>query len=176
MFYKPTYCCNCGEKIESTESLPWKQSGRFCDVCRTEFSFQEWLPKVFIIVFALFGLFGIGGYLKSGQPTNVAALKQNKSYSLETAAKNETKGNQAQNSNRQNEPQIEANLTVIANKNVRETPKFESETVESEKVYFCGAATKKGTPCSRKVKGGGRCWQHKGQPALLAQEKLLITQ
>lgn len=25
----------------------------------------------------------------------------------------------------------------------------------------CGARTKKGTPCKRKVVGGGRCWQHK---------------
>jgi len=24
----------------------------------------------------------------------------------------------------------------------------------------CGALTKKGTSCRRKVKGGGRCWQH----------------
>jgi len=25
----------------------------------------------------------------------------------------------------------------------------------------CGAPTKKGGPCQRKVSGGGRCWQHK---------------
>lgn len=25
----------------------------------------------------------------------------------------------------------------------------------------CGARTKDGTPCKRKVAGGGRCWQHK---------------
>ena len=26
---------------------------------------------------------------------------------------------------------------------------------------ICGATTQKGTPCQRKVSGGGRCWQHK---------------
>lgn len=26
---------------------------------------------------------------------------------------------------------------------------------------YCGAPTKDGTPCKRKVKGGGYCWQHK---------------
>ncbi|HSK62741.1 MAG TPA: hypothetical protein VK893_02835 [Pyrinomonadaceae bacterium] len=31
-----------------------------------------------------------------------------------------------------------------------------------EKVYTCGARTKKGTPCSRRVSGPVRCWQHKG--------------
>ncbi|CAN5799147.1 hypothetical protein BH20ACI4_BH20ACI4_01400 [soil metagenome] len=178
MFYKPTYCSHCGEKIETTETLPWKKSGRFCDVCKSEFSFQEWLPKVFILLSALFGLIGIGGYLKSGETTNVAALKQNKS--LETVAKIESKDHQANDSNRQslskNEQKTESNLTANTNKTVVASPKLEFETVKNEKVYFCGAATKKGTPCSRKVKGGGRCWQHKGQEALLAQEKLLITQ
>lgn len=28
-------------------------------------------------------------------------------------------------------------------------------------VGTCGARTQKGTPCKRRVKGGGRCWQHK---------------
>ncbi|MEQ1764043.1 MAG: hypothetical protein ABL984_12975 [Pyrinomonadaceae bacterium] len=31
--------------------------------------------------------------------------------------------------------------------------------------YFCGALTKRGTPCSRKVKAKGlRCFQHEGRP------------
>jgi hypothetical protein len=35
---------------------------------------------------------------------------------------------------------------------------------ESSK-FFCGALTKKGTPCSRKVKSrGSRCYQHEGRP------------
>lgn len=173
MFYKPAYCCHCGEKIESVEKHPWS-SGRFCDVCSKEFSFQEWLPKVFILVCVLFGLFGIGSYLKSGEPTNVAALRQNKSFGLETD------GNPTQNSNRQivqkNEPKTESNLTAKTNINPVEKQIRQTEKTEIEQVFFCGAATKKGTPCSRKVKGGGRCWQHKGQEALFAQEKLLITQ
>jgi len=28
-------------------------------------------------------------------------------------------------------------------------------------VYICGARTKKGTPCSRRVHGPVRCWQHR---------------
>lgn len=41
---------------------------------------------------------------------------------------------------------------------------------KSEPVYnnpgssgssYCGAPTQDGTPCKRKVSGGGRCWQHK---------------
>jgi len=44
-----------------------------------------------------------------------------------------------------------------------------------ETVYFCGAPTKKGTPCSRRVRGGGRCWQHQGQNAMLPPEKLTAS-
>ena len=45
-----------------------------------------------------------------------------------------------------------------------------------EQFYTCGARTKKGTPCSRRVHGPVRCWQHKGAPAMLPQEKLRIKE
>jgi len=46
--------------------------------------------------------------------------------------------------------------------------------VSEDQVYMCGARTKKGTPCSRRVHGPTRCWQHKGMSAMRPQEKLLI--
>jgi hypothetical protein len=45
-----------------------------------------------------------------------------------------------------------------------------------EDVYLCGARTKKGTPCSRRVHGPVRCWQHKGMNAMLPAEKLKIKE
>ena len=45
-----------------------------------------------------------------------------------------------------------------------------------EQMYICGARTKKGTPCSRRVHGPVRCWQHKGEKAMLPVEKLLIKE
>lgn len=45
-----------------------------------------------------------------------------------------------------------------------------------EQVYTCGARTKKGTPCSRRVHGPVRCWQHKGAKAMLPPEKLLVQE
>jgi hypothetical protein len=47
-------------------------------------------------------------------------------------------------------------------------------TAPAEQVYTCGARTKKGKPCSRRVHGAVRCWQHKGMPAMLSPEKLII--
>ena len=43
-----------------------------------------------------------------------------------------------------------------------------------EAVYICGARTKKGTPCSRRVHQPARCWQHKGAKAMLPVEKLVV--
>jgi len=49
-----------------------------------------------------------------------------------------------------------------------------NQTGPEDVIYVCGARTKKGTPCSRRVHGPVRCWQHKGMPAMLPQEKLLV--
>ena len=49
-------------------------------------------------------------------------------------------------------------------------------TTIEEKTYICGARTKKGTPCSRRVRGPVRCWQHKGAPAMLPLEKLVVKE
>jgi len=35
-----------------------------------------------------------------------------------------------------------------------------SSSSSSSGSLICGATTKKGGSCSRRVKGGGRCWQH----------------
>jgi len=45
-----------------------------------------------------------------------------------------------------------------------------------EETYICGARTKKGTPCSRRVHGPVRCWQHKGAKAMLPVEKLVVKE
>jgi len=45
-----------------------------------------------------------------------------------------------------------------------------------EQTYICGARTKKGTPCSRRVHGPVRCWQHKGEKAMLPLEKLIVKE
>ncbi|HEU0253699.1 MAG TPA: hypothetical protein VFR12_11755 [Pyrinomonadaceae bacterium] len=45
------------------------------------------------------------------------------------------------------------------------SPQTQTPVVVGE-TYICGARTKKGTPCSRRVRGPVRCWQHKGAPAM----------
>jgi hypothetical protein len=50
----------------------------------------------------------------------------------------------------------------------------ERPTDPAEVVYVCGARTKKGTPCQRRVRGPGRCWQHRGRNAILPPSKLVV--
>ena len=180
MFYKPNYCCNCGEKIERVN---WSLSAsrRFCEVCQTDFVAKERMPQIFIALMALVGVFGIGSYWRNGEnPVNISTKQLTASSSnVSKPAPNQT-------------PQSVINSTVSQAGNVRlkeqSTPpvnnsanksadkRIESAPVTADTFYYCGAATKKGTPCSRRVKGGGRCWQHQGQNALLPPEKLLASQ
>lgn len=50
----------------------------------------------------------------------------------------------------------------------------EPAPIEEAQVYICGARTKKGTPCSRRVHGDLRCWQHKGIQPMLPADKRVI--
>jgi hypothetical protein len=48
-------------------------------------------------------------------------------------------------------------------------------TAANEEGYICGARTRKGSPCRRRVHvAGERCFQHKGLPAMVPLEKLVI--
>jgi hypothetical protein len=52
----------------------------------------------------------------------------------------------------------------------------ERPTDPDEIVSICGARTQRGTPCSRRVRGTGRCWQHRGRGAMLPAAKLIVRE
>lgn len=188
MFYKPTYCCHCGEKIDR-EKWGIKDSRRFCESCASEFVLKEWIPRAIVFGGILALLFGFGTLLvrKPEKPLNVTTApassnqaQNQKSQQLLSNANVQnsvssvnTANNTAWQTQRQNssDPNRAENLRLqTAEKSA------DKQNAPTEAVYFCGAQTKKGTPCSRRVKGGGRCWQHAGQAAMLPPEKLLISQ
>lgn len=167
MPYKPNFCCQCGEKIERI-SWSFLTSRRFCELCETELGVYDKIPLIVVGAGVLFGIFGIGMYFRA--PEKTLDLSPNQLVSSQSNAnKNETKSN------------ISSAAVQPENSALTKTDAFpatQNATVKkepaAEAVYFCGAPTKKGTPCSRRVKGGGRCWQHAGQTAMVAQEKLRI--
>jgi len=162
MLYRPNFCCNCGERIERDE-WPLLASRKFCDVCQSELRISDWIPKVIFSVALLIGFAGISSFFRVGKPSTteiVSALPQ------PTAAKLLANSNTTPTAVQQSQTGPSANTTSLSNSEpgmVRPAPAVKT----TEAVYFCGAATKKGTPCSRRVKRPGeRCWQHAGMPAM----------
>jgi hypothetical protein len=186
MFYTPKHCCECGEKIERAERK-FFSSRRFCEICASDLTKYEWTPRVIIGLGLFFGIFGIGNLLtKPDQPLNITtatpavsvASKKNQniqnsqaaaSENVFASAQSQTAANDAAQSNIPASSALSSQKPAPAKQNL--TNSRQNSAVET--VYFCGAQTKKGMPCSRKVKGAGRCWQHTGEPAMLPPEKLV---
>lgn len=180
MFYKPNYCCNCAEKIERIEWFPWT-SRRFCETCETRFKMQDRIPVFFVAFGILLSIFGLGAYLKSGNgELPVAVNKKNidivKSSQNPTNQKAVSHNDNVRTLLQQPEPSVADNQTKTTPPAPLKVKPVQTKNESPEAVYFCGAQTKKGTPCSRRVKGGGRCWQHREQPAMLPPEKLIAGQ
>ena len=184
MSYKPNFCCQCGDTINR---IDWKltTSRRFCDLCETDFKMQDWFPHGVLAFGILMSIFGFGTFfLKSVDSQK--PLAQIAETSRDSRNKPSAKIAEPQNSANRNVNEgklIETNDANIETQSLKTSLETNSlkikqsqvSEVQNEPVYFCGAQTKKGSPCSRKVKGGGRCWQHSGQAAMLPENKLLVS-
>ena len=166
MLYRPKYCCNCGEKIERVH---WnlKTSRRFCELCETDFVLEDWLPRVAVVLVIAFGAIGAAGFLRTevkepapvsrGTVPPAAAADQNPETRNAVAATRPATGQERQ--------------TRVSQSNTaaNELPPEKGQPKRAggeERFSFCGAETKKGTPCSRRVRKGERCWQHSGRPSI----------
>jgi hypothetical protein len=191
MLYKPKFCCQCGEKIER---VSWNlvTSRRFCELCETEFTVNEWMPKIGLGIGLLFGIFFIGSFfqnsdkLENGSSTKLLKSSQQlNSLPDQKSVKQlaELPGNKAQDKNLVATPsvQIQTNSqSADSSQGLDQRKQAElfqkQQNDKKEVVYYCGAETKKGTPCSRRMKGGGRCWQHQGKKAMLPESQLTASQ
>ena len=182
MSYKPKYCCQCGEKIDKVDRKLWA-SPRFCELCETEYGIYDWLRRGFVVIGLLFGLLGLGNFL--AKPEKAPAIAANQFVVGNSNSRNETVNQKivSQSSSNvavQTAAQIGNSVAQLKTQGAP-SPEAKANRTEnasadvSETVYFCGAETKKGTLCSRRVKGGGRCWQHAGQPAMLPQAELIAA-
>jgi hypothetical protein len=145
--YRPNFCANCGARIVRLKWYPWT-SRSFCDSCsRTLIKHRLRDPLLAaLIVLSLGFLLG-----RSGRPAPPPLLIER---SANSPLYQKQDGTTTENTARGN-----AALSLT-----------------SEVIYTCGARTKKGTPCSRRVHGPVRCWQHKGMPAIVPQDKLLVKE
>jgi hypothetical protein len=159
MLYKPNFCCNCGEKIERLE---WNllTSRRFCVACSSEHKAHDVIPRAAVVAGALALMFGFGslwtgsGRAEPKAPESVVGLKSSVPVADPVRSVEPSKADPLPASNAQTPEQARTASTTAASADDRNPGK-----------YFCGALTKKGTPCSRNVKvKGQRCYQHEGRP------------
>jgi len=149
--YRPNFCCECGAKIVRLRWFAWT-SRKFCDKCFRELARTHWLrPSVTLIALIVVSVLLGRGCRRAPPPLIIERP-------FATATQTATDAASSQSiSGSQPDHGAQPSLTT-------------------EQLYTCGARTKKGTPCSRRVHGPVRCWQHKGARPMLAQEKLLVKE
>ena len=174
MLFRPNFCANCGEKVERAD---WGilTSRRFCLVCESEFKGQDLIPIAVVAVGLLIGIFGVGGYLRSGTPTvaNLVAKPSARQTNQATAV-NPPASQPSNIEQPQRGTDVQSSMSVPRALVAPPAVQPPVQKIAEEIGYHCGAETKKGTPCSRRVKGNIRCYQHKGMPAILPPEKIKI--
>ncbi len=163
--YKPNFCAECGAKVFRTRWRFWT-SRRFCKDCEPRFRRQILAPLLTAFTLFAIGLI-IGRTLRPAPPPliiqrgNLAPLPPITPPTAElssTASENDAAKNETADSSTATKPEPKYGADGTAN---------ERPTDPNETISICGARTQKGTPCKRRVRGTGRCWQHKGMPAMI---------
>ena len=136
----PRFCSACGEKLRRDRAVSLK----FHNVCRRcggrvdHIRFTLFLVPLLCLAIG----FAIGSYSRSREPFQYIGEV------IELGANSATLPG-----------------SVDAPPAPRHTVAGErpDENVNAKAITegICGARTKSGRPCQRKVKGGGRCWQHR---------------
>lgn len=181
MLFRPSYCANCGEKIERSDWHLWT-SRRFCVVCESEYTGTDLIPKVFAALGILGVAFGISGYVGAGQGSGVREPVTARSFRSTTEKSPSAAPVKAAIS-----PPVDVGKESVKSPAIPDVGSAANSLTQPPKagaterpntdgpIYMCGAQTKKGTPCSRRVKGNVRCFQHTGMPAMLPPEKLRVS-
>ena len=163
--YRPNFCSDCGSRIEIARWRPWNNR-RFCSSCAPRLRKAQFMPPLLggIALFVL-GLFAGRGARPAPpplivEPGQIAAIESPLSKKEDRTTRIEREGDAS-------EPQPES----ISGRDGTST---EKPTEPGETISICGARTQKGSPCQRRVRGTGRCWQHRGAPAILPPGKLII--
>jgi hypothetical protein len=146
------FCVECGEPLSRKGWRAWL-GGKLCARCSERLGSLAAARPVVVIMVVAIAAFMIGQHMRPSPPPLIIQRAAN--YPLSDAPVN---------FNAQTEQPRVANL----NSNL-------PVTTADDTVYICGARTKKGTPCHRRVHTAGeRCFQHKGMTAMLPPEKLVI--
>ena len=173
--YQPNFCAECGARMERDEGRLWTSGRFFCAACGKRFRRGRFfVPLVLSAVLLSVGFVaGRAGrtsppplVIKRGAAAGVAAPP----IKFGSVTAPQPADGAAASPGASGAPEA-AGAHYGADGTADERP-----TDPAEIVSICGARTKKGTPCSRRVRGTGRCWQHRGMPAMLPPSKLIVRE
>ena len=155
--YQPNFCVECGVPM----TRRWWQFfwGHLCAHCAPQFIRQRIVHLVLTGIVLLITGFVIGRHLRSPPPPLTIERSANSPLSDLPITLNDRAIGSSRRSNAESDS----------------SPATRVAAEPDEAVYICGARTKKGTPCRRRVHvAGDRCYQHKGKPAMVPLEQLAI--
>lgn len=162
--YRANFCLACGARI--MRKRRWA-SRRFCADCAPRFRKAEFGKRLIAVSTIAIVAFAVGRYLRPAPPPLI----------IERSASSPLSDLPVKPNGASTPGQTQSGLAPAAPNQRGEDnqPASASTTAASDVVYICGARTKKGTPCHRRVHAPGeRCYQHKGMPAMLPPEKLIV--
>ncbi len=167
MLFRPTYCCNCGDKIERAQWRFWT-SRRFCELCESVNKPFDLGSRGVVILGGLISLFWLGNFIVPS--TDAQPKAENVRI---TSVQNDENGRQKLRTLKEGSQTVDKASEKIAEDDLVSAKESSPLTLSAkqnespERVYICGARTKKDTACSRRVKvQGSRCFQHRGMPAM----------
>ncbi|PYS84820.1 MAG: hypothetical protein DMF67_03730 [Acidobacteria bacterium] len=162
--YRPSFCCECGERVARARWRAWT-SRRFCPSCDRRFRRKRVLTPLALAA----ALSGTGFLLgRAGRPSAPPLSVERGTLNTVPPPAGGVQQRADDRGRREGtSPKPEPAYGPDGTANERPTD-------PAEVVYICGARTKKGTPCQRRVRGPFRCWQHRGMPAMLPPSKLVV--
>lgn len=165
--YKPKFCAECGEQVLRERWRAWT-SRRFCALCAPRFRRTRIASRL-----ALAATLAGAGFLfgRAGRPAPPPLVVERGTLGRAPVPA----GDEPQHADATTAKAEGAAMKTEAAYGPDGSP-TERPTDPNEIISICGARTKKGTPCQRRVRGYGRCWQHRGMPAILPASKLIVPE
>jgi len=148
---RSNFCANCGARL--TRKGWHSRLGARCEDCASRLGPSVTKPVIIVFVIAI-GAFALGRYLRPAPPPLIIHRAANSPLA-----------------------DVPVNFGAITNGTTLKANRSPSSNsvADEDSVYICGARTKKGTPCRRRVHTAGeRCYQHKGMPAMVSVDRLTI--
>ena len=160
------YCAECGAHLKRKGWRAWL-NGSLCEDCGQRLGKTGWARPLVVIATIVIAAFTLGRYVRPGAPPLAIERAANSPLSDLPINLNDTAKSGSRNANSQSE--------LPPTSDDPSTRQTANPGPADNVVYLCGARTKKGTPCHRRVHfAGERCYQHKGMPAILPLEKLVV--